>query len=148
MEHNQNDPTISLEEHIHRGLRCYPTLMAGVTIADGGGPWVETAVPAQVIPPVTITDPFCIVEINVEDYIIAPDLFEMEFYYGPAGGEALIGRRRFTLMDPVGPPIASHIPPFPFRSPVQMAGERISARLASLTGGNSLTFSLGYIVHV
>lgn len=148
MDKCTNCPAISNEEHIHRGHQCYPTLAGGVAIADGGAPWIPTPAPAQIIPANTILNPFCVVEINVENYDIAPAIFEVALYWGPAAGEVLIGRRRFTLLGAVGPPVTEHLPPFPFRTPVQTARERISGTVASSVGGNSLEMSLGYIIHV
>jgi hypothetical protein len=124
-------------QHIHQPAKCYPTLADGVAVAGGAGVW-ELGNFVEVIPVNTITTAFDIHYVNVE-VASANDIYELVLYKGLLGAEVEIGRVR-TLKATV----QSGANSVQIQIPVQHANTRISAKLASKTGGDSLTISVFY----
>jgi hypothetical protein len=123
-------------QHIHAPAKVYPTLLNGVTINGGAGAW-ELGINTEIIPANAITMAFDIHFINVEA-ASANDTYELVFYAG-AGDGTEIGRVRTVKQStPAG---ANNVP---IQIPAQPANTRISAKLASATGGDNITISVFY----
>ncbi len=114
----------------------YPTLADGVVVA-GGAAW-KLGNFVEIIPADTINKPYDIRQIIVESSTAA-DTYEIVLYAGALGEEAEIGRVRSYEDTAVS---GSH--GVPIQTPVLSAGTRVSAKVASKSGGDSLTISLIY----
>lgn len=124
-------------QHIHQPAKCYPTLADGIAIAGGVAAWTLGDF-VELIPAETITTPFDIHYVNVEE-ASANDVYELVLYSGLAEAETEIGRiRTLKATNQTG---ANSVQ---IQVPVQHANARISAKLASKTGSDSLTVSVFY----
>ena len=127
-----------INDHLHNASKCYPTLADGVAVTAHATAWtLGTAV--EIIPANYVTKPFNIFFVNVEA-ATATDVYEIVLYSGAAAGTE-IGRirniRNNTYPEAGGSAIACR---------VVAANTKISARIASKTGGGVLTLSLFYIL--
>lgn len=130
----------SLYQHVHKPSKCYPTLGNGVTIAGGAGAWALGNF-VEFIAANTITNAFDIHWINFES-ASANDVYELVLYAGTAGNEVEIGRvRTYKTATTSG---AINVP---IQIPAQSANTRISAKLASASGGDNVTISVFYHIY-
>lgn len=128
----------SLYQHVHKPAKVYPSLAAGVTLTGAANPYVLGAI-AEIIPANTITNAFDIHWINVEA-ASATDVYEIVLYKGAALSEVEIGRVRVHKNS-----VQSGANNVPIQIPAQAANERISAAIASASGGSdTLTVSVMY----
>ena len=124
-------------QHIHNAAKCYPSLANGVTVSGGSGIW-QLGNFIEVIPSNTISRSFDIHWINFES-ASANDVYELVLYSGNVGNEVEIGRiRTYKTATQTG---AINVP---IQMPPQLANSRISAKLASASGGDTVTISLFY----
>jgi hypothetical protein len=127
----------ALTEHAHSSGKVYPTLDDGVTITGAAEAWTLGNF-TEIVPANTITSALDIHYINFED-VSANDVYEIVLYAGALASEVEIGRIR-TYKTP-----ASFAPPSPFQCVIQPANTRISAKLASKSGGSdTATISIQY----
>ena len=124
------------EEHFHSVAKCYPSLVDGITIAGGGGVWAlgnaTVIIPAGIIP---LT--FDLHHLEVEA-ATANDIYELALY-SDAGCTVEIGRIRTSKQSN-----QTGATSMPIQTPIIAAGSGIWAKLASKTGGDSLTVSVFY----
>lgn len=125
----------------HPVEKTYPT-QSGTTITTGNGAWTWTAAPTNIIPASTISNPFIITGINVQDYD-ASQTYKIELLYGAASPETnQIGIYEFT----VGTTIAGLQNPisFPVRTVIP-ANASIGVKTMSSTGGtDDIDITLSY----
>jgi hypothetical protein len=127
-----------LSDHAHSAQKVYPTLVNGTTITGGAGAWALGSF-VQVVPVNTVTLPFDIHFVNVGD-VSATDTYELVLYSGLGGSEVEIGRCRFSRTS-----AANTVSPTPMQTPIQPANTRISAKIASSSGGaDTAVISLFY----
>lgn len=131
----------SLYQHVHKPSKCYPDLADGITITGGVSAWTLGSF-VEIIPADTITTAFDIHWIEVEA-VNAVDTYQLKLYSGAEGSEEEIGCVRFTrASNQTG---ASNVP---IQIPFQHANTRISAKLASKSGGSdTATISLYYHIY-
>lgn len=125
----------SLYQHVHNPAKCYPSLANGVTITGGAGAWVLGSF-VEVIPVNTLTTMFDIHWIIFES-ASANDTYELILYRGLAGSEIEIGRIRTRRES-----TQSGASNAPIQIPAQAANTRISAKVASSSGGDNVTISV------
>lgn len=124
-------------QHIHQPAKVYPSLANGVTVTGGVGAWALGNF-VEIIPANTITTAFDIHWINFES-VSANDIYELVLYSGLEGAEVEIARvRTYKSATMTG---ANNVP---IQIPVQYPNSRISAKLASSSGGDNVTISLFY----
>lgn len=127
-----------MEEHIHSVQRVYPSLANAIQLVGGSTAWALGAF-VQVVPANAITDAFDVHYINTSN-ASAADNYQIELYAGSSGAEVLIAQTR--IVRPLG--VTQSIP-MPIVTPVQLPNARISARLASASGGgDTLDISIFY----
>jgi hypothetical protein len=127
----------SLYQHVHNPAKCYPTLQNGVTVNGGAGAWALGNF-VEIVPASTITTMYDIHYVNFES-ASATDTYEFVLYSGLAGAEVEIGRIR-TKKEATQSGTTS----VPIQIPALMANTRISAKLASSSGGDNVTVSVFY----
>lgn len=128
----------TLEHHIHDGARCYPTLASGKVVTGSASSWGLGAF-VEIVPVNTITDAFDIHYI-VFEAVSATDVYELVLYSGLAGAEVEIGRVRTARES-----ATSGAADVPFMCYVQAPNTRISAKVASSSGGSdTVTISIFY----
>ena len=131
----------TLYQHVHQPAKVYPTLAAGVTATADNAAWTLGA-KAEISPVNTINTSFDIHWINVEA-ASANDTYEIVLYKGGAGAEVEIGRVRTYKTSTI-----SGANSVPIQIPAQDANARISAAIASSSGGgDTLTLSLMYHIY-
>lgn len=131
----------SLYQHVHNQSRVYPTLANGVVVTGGAGVWQLGAF-VEIIPANAIASAFDIHWINFED-ASATDVYEFVLYKGLGGSEVEIGRIR-TIRDAAQSGTAK----VPIQIPAQNANTRISAKVASKSGGgDTVTVSVYYHIY-
>jgi len=133
----ENDVNIELtEEHFHSISKCYPTLVNGIPVIGGAEAWAE-GLATQIVPINTIGLKFDIHHIEVE-VATANDIYELALY-----SDALctleIGRARTSKQSN-----QTGATSMPFQTPIIAANSGIWAKLASKTGGDTLTISVFY----
>lgn len=128
----------SLYQHVHQQARVYPSLADGKVVTGGAGAWALGSF-VEIIPANTITGPFDIHYINFED-ASATDTYQLILYSGLGGAEIEIGAvktKRETA--------TSGTTNVPIQIPAQLANARISAKVASKSGGSdTVTISVYY----
>jgi len=130
------DYTYAGFQHIHAPAKVYPTLANGVTVTGAAGAWTLGDY-AEIIPASTITVPFDIHWINVED-ASANDVYELVIYEGTTER----GRIRFVADTSV---FGGALPSLPIQVPQLSANSQIQAKLASAGGGSdTATISVYY----
>lgn len=129
--HNPRVNTIN--KHLHSSAKCHPSLGAGIVVAGGAGIW-QLGNSVEIIPVNTITSAFDIHWITFEA-VSANETYELVLYTGDVGSEVEIGRVRA---------FASALLNLPIQMPIQPPNARISAKLASASGGDSATISIQY----
>lgn len=122
-----------LDEHIHKSSKMYPTLANGEPVVSGAA-WV-LGVFKEIIPINTITDPFDVHYVSIEN-LTANDTYELVLY---DGADAEIGRCRF-----VKNAVQDGTVNVPIQTPIQPANTQIKAKLATSSGGDTATISLFY----
>lgn len=131
----------SLYQHVHNQSYCYPTLADGVVITGGAGVW-QLGNFIEIIPINGIINAFDIHWINFEN-ASATDVYELVLYKGTVGNEVEIGRIR-TSRDSAQSGTAK----VPIQIPAQIANTRISAKVASKSGGgDTVTVSVYYHIY-
>lgn len=113
---------------IHSEQKVYPSLTDGVTLTGGAGAWALGNF-QEIIPANAITSPFDIHFANI-GAASANDTYEIVLYKGALGSEIEIGRFRTTRVSNT-----SGTAPVPVLTPLLPANTRVSAKLASGTGG-------------
>lgn len=127
----------SIYQHIHKPAKCYPSLANGKVITGSATAWTLGNF-IEVIPANTITSVYDIHWINFEN-ASANDIYELVLYKGLAGSEIEIGRiRTHKDSNQTG---TSNVP---IQIPALMPNTRISAKLASSSGGDNVTISVFY----
>ena len=124
------------EEHFHSAAKCYPTLTDGIPIIGGAGVWA-LGLATQIVPINTILVKFDIHYIEVE-VATANDIYELVLY-SDALCTVEIGRARTSKQSN-----QTGATSMPFQTPVIAANSGIWAKLASKTGGDTLTISVFY----
>jgi hypothetical protein len=128
----------SLYQHLHEQARVYPTLANGIVVTGGVGAWALGSF-VEIIPANTITSPFDIHYVNFED-ASATDSYQLILYAGLGGAEVEIGSVRTKRES-----ATSGTTSVPIQIPPQMANARISAKVASKSGGSdTVTVSVYY----
>lgn len=128
-------------QHIHSAQKVYPTLAAGVTLTGGVASWALGSF-VEVVPASTITSPFDIHHVNV-GAASANDTYEIVLYKGALSSEVEVGRCRITRVANV-----SDISPVPMMTPILPANTRISAKVASASGGSdTVVISIFYHIY-
>lgn len=128
----------SLYQHVHQQARVYPTLADGVVITGGAGAW-QLGSFVELVPLNAITSAFDIHYVNFEG-ASATDTYELVLYKGTEGNEVEIGRVRSDRQS-----ATSGITNVPIQIPAQDANQRISAKVASKSGGgDTVTISVYY----
>jgi len=79
----------------HTSVAIYPT-DAGVSVDTGNGIWTWTATPTTLIPASTITKPFTLFNINVQD-TNAAQTYKLEVLYGQSVANISMGKWEFTV---------------------------------------------------
>jgi len=79
----------------HTSVDIYPT-GTGLTVNTGNGIWVWTATPTTLIPASTITKPFTIFNINVQETNVG-QTFKIELLYGQSVANISLGKWEFTV---------------------------------------------------
>lgn len=131
--------SISLEKHIHSAMKVYPTLADGVTITGAVAAWTLGTI-VEIVPASTITDNFDIHWLIIEE-VSANDRYEIVLYSGGAGSEVEIGRQKTVRNTTAGNGVIS----IPFQTEIIAANSRISAAIASKSGGSdTMDISIGY----
>jgi len=130
----------SLYQHVHNQAKVYPTLADGITVEGGVGAWTLGNF-VEIIPANTITTQFDIHWINFES-ASATDIYEFVLYSGAAASEVEIGRIRSHKET-----AKSGTSNIPIQIPAQLANARISAKLASNTGGDNVVISVFYHIY-
>lgn len=128
----------SLYKHVHQQARVYPSLADGIIVTGGAGAW-QLGNFVEIIPASTITSSFDIHYINFEG-ASATDIYELVLYKGTVGNEIEIGRIRTDRES-----ATSGVTNVPVQIPAQDANTRISAKVASKSGGaDTVTISVYY----
>ena len=130
----------TMYKHIHNPAKCYPSLANGILVTGGVGVWTLGSF-VELIPTNAITASFDIHWINFES-ASATDTYELVLYGGLSGNEIEIGRIRTYRNSPVSG--ANNVP---VQIPAQVPNTRISAKLASATGGDNVTVSMFYHIY-
>ena len=124
------------EEHFHSAAKCYPSLVDGIPIIGGGGVWA-LGLATQIVPINTIGLKFDIHHIEVE-VATANDIYELALF-SDALCTVEIGRARTSKQSN-----QTGATSMPFQTPIVAANSGIWAKLASKTGGDTLTISVFY----
>jgi hypothetical protein len=127
----------TLEEHIHHSQKVFPTLSDPITLTSAGGAWNLGTI-VEVVPVDTITSDFDIHWLAFSS-ASATDDYEIEIYSGLGGAEVLIASTK-TYKQATQAGSA----PSPVMTPIQPANTRISAAVASGTGGDDIDISIIY----
>lgn len=127
------------EEHIHSAQKVYPTLANGITLTGHNTAWT-LGNKTEIIPVNTITSMFDLHWVNIGEASVT-DTYEIVFYKGLAGAEIEIGRCRV-----VRAAAQSGTAPVSLMTPLIPANTRISAALASASGGGD-TLELALFYH-
>jgi hypothetical protein len=140
--HDASDKTImgyvnSLYQHIHNQAKCYPTLANGVIVTGGAGAWALGNF-VEVIPANAITSMYDI-HFVVFEGASATDIYELVLYRGAIGSEVEIGRIRADREN-----AQSGVSNSPIQIPALAANTRVSAKVASKSGGDNVTISIYY----
>lgn len=131
--------TETLLEHVHSASNVYPTLANGVTVT-GGAAWTLGSF-VEIVPASTITSDFDIHYLSIED-ISATDVYELVLYKGALASEIEIGRVRFVKNAALDATLN-----IPIQTKIIDANERISAKIASASGSDNVTFSIFYHIY-
>jgi len=129
-----------LEDHAHGSSKVYPTMADGVVVIGGVAPWTVEDDTTEVIPSGVTTDYFDIHYVNVEA-VSASDVYELVLFAGAIGSEVEISRMR-TVRTSTPSGVSSH----PVQGPIQDAGTRISAKVAS-DGGSAEAMTITVTYH-
>lgn len=124
-------------QHIHQPAKCFPSLANGVTVNGGASAW-ELGNFTEIVPADVIASAFDIHFIVFEN-ASASDVYEIVLYSGAAASEIEIGRVRTRQAN-----VVSGAANVPIQVPPQAANSRISAKVASSSGGDNVTISLFY----
>ena len=126
-----------LEEHFHSEQKVYPELANAVTLTSAGGAWNLGAI-VEIIPINTITSDFDIHYIQFSEPT-AKDDYEIKLYSGAISSEVLISSvKTYKEANQSG------TAPSPVTTAVQPANTRISAAIATGTGGDSIDVAVFY----
>lgn len=123
-----------LQEHAHSAVLCYPTLADGVVVT-GGAAWTLGAF-AEIVPASTIADDFDIHGLSIEA-MSAVDVYEVHLFYGDS--DTFAGRVR--VVRTTNQDSAQFVT---FMTDVIPANSKIRAKIASSTGGDTVTVSIRY----
>jgi len=115
-----------VEEHVHSVQWVRPDLAAGVTVTAGGVAWTYGALSADLIAAAAEANEFDIHFIEISGISANTD-YQLALV---AGASTVIAEATFTRASPI---LASL--QFAIQTPVQPAGTRIRAKLASAAGG-------------
>jgi len=131
----------SLYQHVHNQAKVYPSLADGIIVTGGAGAW-QLGNFVEIIPANTIQTAFDIHYINFEG-ASATDTYEFILFKGALGNEIEIGRIRTDRES-----ATSGITNVPIQIPAQDANTRISAKVASKSGGSdTVTVSVYYHIY-
>lgn len=117
------------ELHLHSIGLCYPSLATGILLTGGASSW-ELGNFVEIIPANIITDHFDIHWISAYNASVT-DSYQINLYQGLEGNEQLISE-----IPIVREATQSGISPNKVMTPLLNPNTRISAKIASLTGGN------------
>ncbi len=129
----------NLNYHIESPSKVYPTLDSGVAITADSTPW-DLGDFTDIIPADTIKKDFTITGVTIED-VSAVGIYELVLYKGDhtADEEEEIGRVRLARQANI------ETDKILITTPNLEADERVSAKLASDAGAESVTVALNYI---
>jgi hypothetical protein len=127
----------TLNDHVHKPSKVYPTLAAGVTITCGTPAWTLGNF-VEIVPASTITTDFDIHHLSIEN-LSANAVYEIVLYYGGSDIEA--GRVRVTKNTNF-----DSVFNVPMQTPIIPANSRIRAKIAS-DSGNADTSDLSIKYH-
>ena len=128
-----------LKHHVHSVTKVYPTLANNVTLTGGAGAW-QLGNFIEVVPANTITDWFDIHWVVLVDPSVQ-DNYQVELYQGDLGSEELIAQIKVTRDTNQGSTGS-----VPIMTPIIPANTRISAKLATESGGND-TLDIAVLYH-
>lgn len=135
---NSVSSTLQLvDEHMHSQSRVSPSLAPGITITDGASPWILGNL-AVLMESGSSTGPFDIHAINLAN-VSANDTYEMVLYTSSTVLTE-IGRTRFSR----GGANTNNSSRVEFQTVIVPANSIIVGKVASQTGGNSVTTSVIY----
>ena len=110
----------------------------GIVVTGGTNPWA-LGVNREIIPANTITTMYDIHYVVFEEASVA-DTYEFVLYSGLSGEEVEVGRVRTVKDSNQSGPVR-----VPIQIPAQLANKRLSAKVASKSGGgDTVTISLMY----
>lgn len=127
----------TLDEHTHKEQKVYPELADPITLTSAGGAWNLGTI-VEIVPVNTITEDFDIHYIAFSS-ASATDDYEVKLYSGLGGSEVEIAATK-TYKQAVQAGSA----PSPITTPIQPANTRISAALATGTGGDTIDMAIFY----
>jgi predicted transcriptional regulator len=117
----------------------YPYLADGVLLTGGAGAWQLSSNFIEIIPQNAITEPFDIHHINIGE-TSASDTYQIVLYSGTAGNEVFLATTRVRKESAQSATLSMIM-----CTPIVSANTRISAKIASSTGGaDTLRCSLQY----
>jgi len=124
-----------VKAHLLAASKVYPTLADGVTVAAADAWTLGDEV--EIIPAGAIPTAFGIQYLNIEA-VSANDIFEIVLY-----NDTEIARQRVSKISN-----QTGVPSVPIGSGIQLAGTRISAKVAcGLGAASTVTISLSYHLH-
>lgn len=127
------------EKHNHAVGKCYPDLANGITVTGGSGAW-ELGSFVEIVPANTIDDYFDVHWVTAYGASVT-DSYQLNLYQGAEGSEKLI-----SSIPLVREATQSGVSPVSSMTPLLNPNTRISAKLASLSGGND-TMKVKIIYH-
>jgi len=127
-----------VESRLNNPSKVYPTMAGGVVVQGAAGGWT-LGVATEVIPVDTITNPFLIYLVKIED-VSETDIYEVVLYSG-ADADVEIGR--FRTSKNADFPAAGDVV---VSTEIIAANSKISAKCANSAGGSeTVTISLHYV---
>lgn len=128
-----------IEDHLHSKGEIYPRLADPILITAPAVAWAVDALPTEIIPADTVTDPFDLHWGNVSD-ISANGWYQILVFSGEAGSEIEIAAQSVTRSA-----AQSQEGAVPLQDIIVPANTRISVKLASSNAGsNTARLSLSF----
>lgn len=125
----------TMDEHIHKASKVYPTLAGGKTVTAAAGAWTLGNF-SEIVPINTITDDFDIHFVSIESFT-ANDVYELVLY----ATTTEIARVRFARTAVQSPTLNTRI-----QTPIIDANTQIQAKIAC-AGGTSRAITMSIFYH-
>lgn len=129
----------TLLEHVHEHGKCYPNLSDAITITGGVAGWALGSF-VEIVPSDTITSPFDIHWIYTSSGSVS-DEYQVNLYEGTLGNEVLICEVPVSRDAAQSGTITARV-----MTLIQAANTRISAKMASKSGGSD-TIKIKILYH-